>query len=495
MAMLPDLPSQTERSIAHGIVRKPTYITHFKRDLGPTAQRLLATIVWVVQNTKPRKGRWYAVKKKLVKLIVGWRSAESFSGVRDAANEIFENSFDWNYYGADRTRVRGRKRFLIDIAEIERDSEVFEGRNDIFAFQLHPEIEAIISDPKVFGRINIVMMSMLGGSKHAFAMYELCVDTYSRGKPSMRISLEALRYFLALDDTVYKTWGDFNRRLLVPTINYVNERSDIKVTFDTYKDGRSVAGLVFHVEPKRPWQAPLDLELLHEMQLHLSLDSDELPPLQLDHVDAQSARAIESVEEVVDPETTLFLLDKGLPDKVVEKYQTVPYVDAVLDLEAADKWIEEQARRGRGVSNRNGAYVSALKERWGRGAKRGQGGAPASAHDVAERVTEASASVLTRKARVMLPMLDDQVSETLLKSYESWLEKKNRLVELRLFRDAGYAAPGQSDTFYRYAGMWLFRHGHLELTPKELDWPSDSQASRPSDEVVSKQLKMLRERS
>jgi hypothetical protein len=473
---LPDLPSQVVPS--PGVVRKATYLTHFSHSLSPTAQKLITLMVWIVQNSEPRSGGWYVVKKRFVREVLGQRNTDTFAHANAAIKEVIRNPIEWNFLSHDRTRVRGEHAFIIAHASVEPDTVDSEGRNDLFGFKVNPDLERVINDPRVFGRINLIMLSLLGGHRHSYALYELCVDFYSRGYKTGVITLAELRKYLGLD-TEYKAWGDFRRCVLKPTVDLLNKRSDINITFIARRDGRAIGSIEFVIEGKSEWQQPLYFpDFVRRLEEQKALSNISVPSLRiLEHED----EARDQEDEGRDPETVAFLMGKGLAGAQLRRFQRLPYREAERYIRAADQWIATREQSGEKVSA-IAAYVKALSEAWApkRDVEEGADD-PAVPQMTRDEIVAVITKSLAEKARVQLPLLKEAAADRLLSDYEGLLKQQNRLVELDLFQKSGYSAVGLEKSFYRFAGRWLYVRGELSLAPGELEW---SEAVAPSQDEL-----------
>lgn len=138
---------------------------------------------------------------------------------------------------------------------------------EYIGYKLHPDLEPVIKDPKVFAKIKLIMMSILAKPKYAFPLYEILSDFYSRGEKSVKMPIELLRSSLGIASDAYESFIPFKRRVLKPNIDAINNNTDCKVTYSTYRENRKVAGLIFEIE-KQNWQPPLLMNHFNELQVY-----------------------------------------------------------------------------------------------------------------------------------------------------------------------------------------------------------------------------------
>lgn len=84
-------------------------------------------------------------------------------------------------------------------------------------------------------------------NKYSIRLYELLKEFEGLGK--REFDLEELRNILVLDDK-YPDFKDFNKWVLKPTMDEINERTDLIVDFEKVKKGRKVVGIRYTIESK-----------------------------------------------------------------------------------------------------------------------------------------------------------------------------------------------------------------------------------------------------
>lgn len=91
-------------------------------------------------------------------------------------------------------------------------------------------------------------------SSHSIRLYELLMRFNSTGLRN--ISLEDFRSSLGLEDK-YPLFKDLNKWVIKPSVDELNQRSDLEIECKTFKSGRAVVGLSF--EFKQSKQMKMDL--------------------------------------------------------------------------------------------------------------------------------------------------------------------------------------------------------------------------------------------
>ena len=86
-------------------------------------------------------------------------------------------------------------------------------------------------------------------SIYSVRLYELLVQ-WKTAKQTPMFELEKFRDQLGVEISEYKAMCDFKKRVLQVAINEINEKSDIKISYEQVKKGRSIAGFKFKVLAK-----------------------------------------------------------------------------------------------------------------------------------------------------------------------------------------------------------------------------------------------------
>ena len=85
---------------------------------------------------------------------------------------------------------------------------------------------------------------------YAVRLYEILIAWRSTGKTPI-IEIQEFRKKLGVLDTEYKQMNDFKKRVLDPSINQINDKTDIKVKVEQHKTGRTISGFSFKFKQKQ----------------------------------------------------------------------------------------------------------------------------------------------------------------------------------------------------------------------------------------------------
>jgi len=87
-------------------------------------------------------------------------------------------------------------------------------------------------------------------SKYSIRLYELLIAWREIGKVP-QIELSDFREKLGIDADEYVRMSDFKVRVLEPSIKQINEHTDIIVTYEQHKKGRTITGFSFRFKQKQ----------------------------------------------------------------------------------------------------------------------------------------------------------------------------------------------------------------------------------------------------
>lgn len=86
-------------------------------------------------------------------------------------------------------------------------------------------------------------------SAYSIRLYEVLSQYRSMGKTPL-IEVAEFRRLMGLDDTEYKYIDDLKRRVLDLAVKQVKTTTDLDVCYEQFKQGRSIKGFVFFINPK-----------------------------------------------------------------------------------------------------------------------------------------------------------------------------------------------------------------------------------------------------
>lgn len=169
----------------------------------------------------------------------------SYKQLREATERLYERSVLINTPTAIEQIESEKKlesiktRWVSNVRYLEGQG----GVNIQFSPIIIPYISKLHSEFTIYNLKYIAKMS----SNYSIRIYELLAQWISVGKLS--ISIEQLREILCLEYK-YKAVKDFRARVIAPAVNEINATSDLDITYEPYKEGRSIKGFNFTLRRK-----------------------------------------------------------------------------------------------------------------------------------------------------------------------------------------------------------------------------------------------------
>ena len=194
----------------------------------------------------------------------------SYKALREAVNNLFNRQFSYTAeykrtgkIGVVRSRWVSRIFYVDDLALLEIT----------FAPDVVPLVTRLEEHFTSYQAKQVAHLT----SKYAVRLYELLIAWREAGKvPPIEIS--EFRNRLGLLDDEYTAMHNFKKRVLEPSIQQINEHTDITVTYEQHKKGRTISGFSFRlkqkpqpkkVESKRDPNSPDFFIKLSDPQRHL----------------------------------------------------------------------------------------------------------------------------------------------------------------------------------------------------------------------------------
>ena len=243
---------QLQKYLERHTITHPTALLHFKRQLTDFEQGILFLCVHIVAKTERAADGFYYLNKSLVRAVMRQEGNQDYARINEAVDRVSETKLKFNFLGEDRTFDDYEAPLIIGKATSKK--------RGVIAFEVHPRIEKVIKDPQVFARLNIHFISALAEVRRGYSLYALFRDMMNRKRDPAKLEVTLdyweLRGYLGVEEDQYKIFKDFKFRVLKPLIDAVNGRTDLRLSYEPVKTGRSLTHLKFTITPQ-PWQLQL----------------------------------------------------------------------------------------------------------------------------------------------------------------------------------------------------------------------------------------------
>ena len=167
----------------------------------------------------------------------------SYKAIREAVNNLFNRQFSYTAEykrtgktGIVRSRWVSRIFYVDDLALLEIT----------FAPDVVPLVTRLEEHFTSYQAKQVAHLT----SKYATRLYELLIAWREVGKVP-QIEIGEFRNRLGLLDDEYTAMHNFKKRVLEPSIQQINEHTDINVTYEQHKKGRLISGFSFRLKQKQ----------------------------------------------------------------------------------------------------------------------------------------------------------------------------------------------------------------------------------------------------
>lgn len=124
-------------------------------------------------------------------------------------------------------------------------------------------------------------------SVYSVRLYELLVQWKKAGKTKL-FEIQTFRSQMGIEDKGYKLLADFKKRVLIPSIKEINDKTDLLVDFQQEKKGRTVIGFKFSVKLKeRQLSSDTNMKIVNNFVLEQSSKKNQPRWMEKGLTDAQ----------------------------------------------------------------------------------------------------------------------------------------------------------------------------------------------------------------
>ena len=165
----------------------------------------------------------------------------AYKALKSAVNNLFERQFSFQEetkkgIGTVRSRWVSRIKYIDDSAILE--------------ITFAPDVVPLITRLEQHCTRDQMSQGTQLTGKYAIRLYELLIAWRGVGKVPP-IELSEFRKKLGVEDDEYKAMNHFKSRVLEPSIKQINEHTDITVSYEQQKKGRTITGFSFKFKQKQ----------------------------------------------------------------------------------------------------------------------------------------------------------------------------------------------------------------------------------------------------
>lgn len=166
----------------------------------------------------------------------------AYTSLKEACKSLFARQFSYEEINANVNLTQYTSRWVSKIGYTKNEATV----EVIFAPDVVPLITRL---EEHFTSYELEQVAQLQ-SKYATRLYEILIAWRSTGKTPV-LTINEFRKQIGVIDSEYKIISNFKLRVLEPSIKQINDLTDIDVTYEQHKKGRTITGFSFNFKQKQ----------------------------------------------------------------------------------------------------------------------------------------------------------------------------------------------------------------------------------------------------
>lgn len=194
---------------------------------------------------------------------------EAYRALKSACDLLFERRFSYiDKYKGD--KLIKKVRWVSEIGYLDNQGCVLINLSDTV-------IGLISRLEEQFTRYYLNQVSDFK-SKYSLRLYELVIKWLANGC-TQKYELMDLRAKLGLSDTEYKTMSLFKVNVIDKAVSEINKKTDITVSYEQFKLGRTITHILFKLNQKQPKEKKQTEKVISFTEKQLDMFSDKLSKL------------------------------------------------------------------------------------------------------------------------------------------------------------------------------------------------------------------------
>ncbi len=244
---LEDIPREKlSGPLRRGAVKKHVAAIHVSGKLTLLQRKLSNVLLLNAYDTLTSQPR-HQIDARTLCLMIGYNSND-IDTLKAALRGLAETVAEWDMLDADGQQEWGVSA-LLSYARL---------KGGVCEYAYSPALAEKLHDPKVFALINLNIQRRFT-SGHALALYENCYRFVRTGSTGWW-SLELFRRLMGVADSpYYDEFKHLNAKIIKPAVAEVNKTSNIVVTPELRKMGRTVTEIRFRIA-ENPQLSILDID-------------------------------------------------------------------------------------------------------------------------------------------------------------------------------------------------------------------------------------------
>lgn len=159
--------------------------------------------------------------------------------LKEALEKLTTTAVKWNVLGKDKTCEWGSFPLLAGAVI----------RQGVLTYAFSPFLKERLNNPRMYARISLSLQNKFQ-SKHALALYELCLDYFDLERnygETPFIPVAEFRELMGVDDEEYPEFARLNEKVIKKAVVEINALSDLVVNVRAQRNSRKIEGIKFCV--------------------------------------------------------------------------------------------------------------------------------------------------------------------------------------------------------------------------------------------------------
>lgn len=235
------------------VLRKPTGTIHISNPFTFGERKLFNTLICHAQTENGLSQARYDIALDDVYKALGWKNNKNDDDLKDYVKSLLSTVIEWNEFGIDNSVAWKACQFL-------SSGEISKKR---LRYRINPEIVAQVKRPALYAKMVLLVQTQLK-KKHSLVLYEYIQDEISRSSDKLveikDVSISFLLNLLGQKSDYYGQYKYLNKDILKPSVNEINNHTDVNVHYKAVRQGRKTTGIDFTVMRQESFQLSLNLE-------------------------------------------------------------------------------------------------------------------------------------------------------------------------------------------------------------------------------------------
>lgn len=296
--------------MAGGLVVKDNALIEASHKLTEVEQRLVLLAVLKARShcnkVEQLRGRELIIHADEYAQTFGSTRQGSYKALKQAVIGLFRAEWGYKYINAKGNKVVRYERFTQSAEYIEKEATVSFRFSDAI-------IPMLVELERCFTTYEVEQIARLS-SGYAMRLYEFFMQYFDKklGRGTLDISLEDLRFRLGLLPNEYERMGNFKSRVLDYSIAEINKNTNLIVSYNQKKNGRSIVGFSFDFREKNQGKHQESKNIKNQ-------DRDMSTPDMFDDLTDEERKIVEDVNLYADQKSLTDLHRKNLIKKSLDE--------------------------------------------------------------------------------------------------------------------------------------------------------------------------------